>query len=144
MLGYAHAYEASGGPRYLGAARSAADWYVDHVPEGWIPRYDYDDPDREKLPYDSVRGLHRHRRVDATGALASRIGPSVYRKVASETLKAIVSNFLTTGGVMLHGTWGRMRHIEAGKPRLGRFPQEDIMPYGNYWIAECLFRATVG
>jgi hypothetical protein len=33
-----------------------------------------------------------------------------------------------------------MRHIEPGKPRLGRFPQEDVMPYGNYWIAECLFR----
>ena len=41
---------------------------------------------------------------------------------------------------MLHGTWGRMRHVEAGKPRLGRFPQEDVMPYGNYWIAECLYR----
>ena len=23
---------------------------------------------------------------------------------------------------------------------LGRFPQEDVMPYGNYWIAECLYR----
>ena len=74
MLGYAHAYEASGEPRYLGAARSAADWYVDHAPEGWIPRYDYDDPDREKLPYDLVRGMHRHRGADATGALASRAG----------------------------------------------------------------------
>ena len=41
---------------------------------------------------------------------------------------------------MLHGSWGRMRHIEPGKPRLGRFPQEDVMPYGNYWIAECLYR----
>ena len=36
--------------------------------------------------------------------------------------------------------WGRMRHVEPGKPRLGRFPQEDVMPYGKYWIAECLFR----
>jgi len=39
-----------------------------------------------------------------------------------------------------HYGWGRMRHVEAGKPRLGRFPQEDVMPYGNYWIAECLYR----
>ena len=141
MLGYAHAYEASGEPRYLGAARSAADWYVDHVPEGWIPRYDYNDPDREKLPYDSCAACI------ATAVLMrlARWLPEraeIYRKVARETLKAIVSDFLTTGGVVLHGTWGRMRHIEAGKPRLGRFPQEDIMPYGNYWIAECLFRAT--
>jgi hypothetical protein len=33
-----------------------------------------------------------------------------------------------------------MRHSEAGKPRLGRFPQEDVMPYGNYWIAEGVYR----
>ncbi|TAJ85504.1 MAG: hypothetical protein EPO41_26180 [Reyranella sp.] len=30
--------------------------------------------------------------------------------------------------------------MEAGKPRLGRFPQEDVVPYDNYWIAECLYR----
>ena len=65
----------------------------------------------------------------------------LYRNVARETLKALMSDFLSPGGVLLHGSWGRMRHVEAGKPRLGRFPQEDIMPYGNYWIAECLFRA---
>lgn len=45
----------------------------------------------------------------------------------------------------LHGSWGRKRAKEIpGTPgallRLGRFPQEDIMPYGNYWIAECLYR----
>ena len=40
-----------------------------------------------------------------------------YRSVARETLKALVSDFLTVGGVVLHGSWGRMRHIEAGKPR---------------------------
>jgi unsaturated chondroitin disaccharide hydrolase len=33
-----------------------------------------------------------------------------------------------------------MRHREDGQPSLGRFPQEDVMPYGNYWVAECLFR----
>jgi unsaturated chondroitin disaccharide hydrolase len=63
-----------------------------------------------------------------------------YRDVARETLKVLLADFLTPGGVVLHGSWGRMRHVEAGKPRLGRFPQEDVMPYGNYWIAECLYR----
>jgi unsaturated chondroitin disaccharide hydrolase len=64
-----------------------------------------------------------------------------YQSVAQATLKALIADFLTVGGVVLHGSWGRMRHIEPGKPRLGRFPQEDVMPYGNYWIAECLYRA---
>jgi unsaturated chondroitin disaccharide hydrolase len=140
MLGFAHAYEASGKSRYLGAAQSAADWYVAHAPQGWVPRYDYNDPDRATLPYDSCAACI------ATAVLMrlARWLPDRaerYRGVAQETLKALVADFLTVGGVVLHGSWGRMRHVEAGKPRLGRFPQEDVMPYGNYWIAECLFRA---
>jgi unsaturated chondroitin disaccharide hydrolase len=141
MLGFAHGYEASGNPEYLKAAQRAADWYVDHAPAGWVPRYDYDDPDREKLPYDSCAACI------ATAVLMrlARWLPDRaerYRMVARETLNALIANFLTTSGVVLHGTWGRMRHIEQGKPRLGRFPQEDVMPYGNYWITECLYRAT--
>ncbi|MPZ35191.1 MAG: hypothetical protein GEV13_30160 [Rhodospirillales bacterium] len=46
-----------------------------------------------------------------------------YRDVAQETLKVLLADFLTSGGA-----------------RLGRFPQEGVMPHGNYWIAECLNR----
>jgi unsaturated chondroitin disaccharide hydrolase len=141
MLGYAHGYEASGRQVYLDAARRAADWYVDHVPPGWVPRYDYHDPDRDSLPYCScTAAIATAQLMRLARWLPDRA--ERYRHVARETLKALLANFLTPGGVLLHGSWGRMRHIEAGKPRLGRFPQEDVMPYGNYWIAECLFRAT--
>lgn len=139
MLGYAHGYEASGNPAYLDAARRAADWYVEHAPPGWVPRYDYHDPDREALPYDSCAAcIGTAQLLRLARWLPDRA--ERYRHVARETLKALLTNFLTPGGVVLHGSWGRMRHVEPGKPRLGRFPQEDIMPYGNYWIAECLFR----
>jgi unsaturated chondroitin disaccharide hydrolase len=139
MLGFAHAYEAGAKPHYLEAAQRAADWYVEHAPPGWIPRYDYDDPDRDTLPYDSCAAcIATSVLMRLARWLPERAGR--YRMVARETLEALLANFLTVGGVVLHGSWGRMRHVEAGKPRLGRFPQEDIMPYGNYWIAECLFR----
>jgi unsaturated chondroitin disaccharide hydrolase len=139
MLGYAHAYEASGDQRYLEAARRAADWYVANVPDGWVPRYDYHDPEREKLPYDScAAAIATANLIRLARWLPDRA--ENYRSVARETLKALLSNFLTPGGAVLHGSWGRMRHVEPGKPRLGRFPQEDVMPYGNYWIAECLYR----
>jgi unsaturated chondroitin disaccharide hydrolase len=139
MLGYAHGYEASGNPVYLDAARRAADWYVDHVPPGWVPRYDFHDPDRETLPYCScTAAIATAQLMRLARWLPDRA--ERYRHVADETLKRLLADFLTPGGVLLHGSWGRMRHVEPGKPRLGRFPQEDVMPYGNYWIAECLFR----
>jgi len=60
-----------------------------------------------------------------------------YQSVAKATLKALIADFP-------HGWWrrvawklGRMRNIEARpSPVLAGFPQEDIMPYGNYWIAD--------
>ena len=139
MLGYAHGYEASRQDRYLDAARRAADWYVAHAPEGWVPRYDYHDPDRSSLPYDSCAAcIATAQLMRLARWLPDRAGQ--YRSVARATLQALMNDFLTADGTVLHGSWGRMRHVKPGKPRLGRFPQEDVMPYGNYWIAECLFR----
>ncbi len=47
-----------------------------------------------------------------------------YRSVARETLKALLSNFLTPGGVVLHGSWGRMRHIEPASRASAAFPRK--------------------
>ncbi|WP_428679352.1 hypothetical protein [Reyranella sp.] len=139
MLDFAHGYEASGKPAYLDAARRAADWYVANVPPEWVPRYDFQDPERESLPYCSCTAAIATAQLMRLACwLPDRADR--YRHVARETMKALIANFLSPGGVLLHGSWGRMRHIEPGHPRLGRFPQEDVMPYGNYWIAECLFR----
>jgi unsaturated chondroitin disaccharide hydrolase len=104
-----------------------------------VPRYDYHDPNRDTLPYDSCAAcIATAQLLRLARWLPDRA--ERYRHVARETLLALLANFLSPGGVVLHGSWGRMRHAEPGKPRLGRFPQEDVMPYGNYWIAECLFR----
>ena len=71
MLGFSHAYEASRKSYYLDAARLAADWYVGHAPQGWVPRYDYDDPDRETLPYEFVCRVHCSGCSAPSGALAA-------------------------------------------------------------------------
>ena len=103
----------AGTGHYLNAARTAADWYVAHAPQSWVPRYDYNDPDRETLPYDSCAACI------ATAVLLrlARWLPDRaerYRDVARETSRR---SFPTpdVGGVVLHGSWGRMRHIEAGQ-----------------------------
>src|SRR5258708_24046224 len=93
MLGFAHAYEASGKSRYLDAAQSAADWYVAHAPQGWVPHYDYNDPERERLPYDSCAACI------ATAVLMrlARWLPDLaerYRSVAQENLITLAAAFL--------------------------------------------------
>ena len=137
--GFAHGFEATAQEHYLAAARRAADWYLDHAPADWVPHYDFDDPERHTLPRDacaaSIATANLLRLARWLPERANR-----YRAVARATLAELVRNYLGPGGVVLHSSWGRMRHREEGKPGLGRFPQEDVMPYANYWIAECLFR----
>lgn len=121
MLGFSHAYEASRKAQYLEAARSAADWYVAHVPQGWVPRYDYNDPDRDKLPYDSCAACI------ATAVLPrlARCLPdraSRYQDVARETLKVLLADFLTPGGVVLHGSWGRRAPCRSRQAATGPLP----------------------
>lgn len=148
MHNFTNAFEGTGEPRFLDMAVKLSNWYIAHLPEDWVPYYDFDDPERSTLPRDSCSA------AIATNALIrlARLRPELagsYRPVIEATLAELVDNYLTQGGVLLHGTWG---HEEKGFSRLapqghvrrtGRFPQEDVMPYGNYFVSECLFRELV-
>lgn len=139
-----NAWEATRDPAFLDAATRMIDWYLAHVPEDRVPFYDFQDPDIPNVPRDSCTATlvtnAMIRLARWRPELASR-----YRPAIEATLTELLSSYLTAGGILLHGSWGRKRAKEIpGKPgailKLGRYPQEDIMPYGNYWIAECVFR----
>jgi unsaturated chondroitin disaccharide hydrolase len=135
---FASAYEGTGAKDILEVACRVADWYVSHVPADLVPFYDFEDPGRPSVPRDSCAAAIA---VAALIRLAKWLPmrARLYRRIVESTLQELVLNYLSPGGVLLHGSWGRMRG-EKARLRLGRFPQEDVMPYGNYWIVECLFR----
>jgi unsaturated chondroitin disaccharide hydrolase len=140
ILGYANGYEATGSDHYLDVALRAADWWVQHAPTDWVPYYDFDDPNHDSIPRDSCAAV-----VAATQLLRlARWRPDRaerYCGVARGTALELLRNYLSPGGVLLHGSWGRLRQRHGAG--LGRYPQEDIMPYGNYWITEYLYRELV-
>ena len=138
MHNYTNAWEATGDEEFLDAARRASRWYVDHVPVDHVPFYDFDDPAIPTVPRDSctaaicANALLRLARLDAQSA-------SWARPAAEAALEALTTDYLSPGGVLLHGSWGRLPEDKAGAG-YSRFPQEDVMPYGNYWIVEGLWR----
>jgi len=129
------AYEATGAPEFLSASTQLVDWYLEHLPVDWIPFYDFDDPNAA-IPRDSCSATlvanSLCKLVRVNDALEKR-----YRPALESMLGELVANYLSPGGVFLHGSWGQL-----GRGRLprGRFPQEDIMPYANYWGVEALYR----
>ncbi|MCG3770837.1 MAG: Unsaturated chondroitin disaccharide hydrolase [Nitrosomonadaceae bacterium] len=132
---FTSAYEAYRVEKYLDTALGLVQWFLMKLGNDLVPPYDFDDPDNANGPRDSCTAAIV---ANALLRLAVLHPPSraEFRHQASRILAELVTNYLTSGGVLLHGSWGRAKR----RFNLGRFPQEDVMPYGNYWIAEALFR----
>jgi len=146
MHNFTAAWEATGEQRFLNTAIHLADWWCDHVPEDWVPHYDFDDPERESKTKDScsaaLASLALIRLCRYRPELCSR-----YRPVIENTLTILAQRYLAEGGLLLHGSWGDRRWQSAlmfvpPSPD-SRFPQEEVMPYGNYYFVEALYRELV-
>lgn len=138
MHNYVNVYEATGDPRFLEVARKVCRWYVNHLPEDHVPFYDFADPDAPAVPRDScsatiaANALMRLARLDDESA--------TWASAAADSITAeLFANYLSPGGVLLHSSWGRLPAEKAGAG-FSRFPLEDVMPYGNYWIVEAAYR----
>ncbi|NJC62983.1 hypothetical protein HC028_00395 [Planosporangium flavigriseum] len=135
---YVNVYEASGDPHFLDVARRVCRWYVENLPADSVPFYDFADPAAPGVPRDScsatiaANALLRLARLDPESAAWAR---SAGEAIVDELL----ANYLSPGGVLLHSSWGRLPPEKAGAG-ISRFPLEDVMPYGNYWIVEALYR----
>lgn len=138
MHNYVNVYEATGEPRFLEVARRVCRWYVDHLPEDSVPFYDFADPAAPTVPRDSCSATIA---ANALMRLARLDGQSTqWASAAAESItKELFTNYLSPGGVLLHSSWGRLPPEKAGAG-FSRFPLEDVMPYGNYWVVEAAYR----
>ncbi len=136
MHNYTAAYESTGQQRFLDAAIRASDWWVKNVPSEWVPPYDFTDPARASLPKDScaaaIAANSLIRLAEIRPELASR-----YRPVAEGTMIELAKNYLSEGGILLHGSIG---NVKSQGTMGARFPQEDVIPFGNYYFVEALCR----
>ncbi|NJC21484.1 unsaturated chondroitin disaccharide hydrolase [Arthrobacter pigmenti] len=138
MHNYVNVYEATGDARFLDVARRVCHWYVDHLPEDHVPFYDFADPAAPAVPRDSCSATIA---ANALLRLARLDGESTgWAAAAADSITGeLFTNYLTPGGVLLHSSWGRLPPEKAGAG-FSRFPLEDVMPYGNYWIVEAAYR----
>jgi unsaturated chondroitin disaccharide hydrolase len=146
--------EAAGRPALQEASERLNAWWLTHLPEDWVPFYDFDDPDRELGPRDSD-----------SAAIATSVLMRLYEKpgapaelanIIDATLTELCRNYITQGGVMIHGSMGKIRPLLYGMettrlppghsslPVFTRFPQEELMGFGNYFIVETLHRRLTG
>lgn len=140
MHNYTNAFDATGDAEFLDIARAVSRWYVEHLPADNVPHYDFGDPAIPHVPRDScsaaisANALLKLAALDpASATWALPAGRAI--------IDELVAHYLSPGGVLLRGSWGRLPPEKAGAG-ISRFPLEDVMPYGNYWIVEALYRRS--
>jgi unsaturated chondroitin disaccharide hydrolase len=135
MHSFASCLESADDTRIRDALGRAARWFVAHMPEDGILYYDYDDPRRGEIPRDSCGTLLGSVALRRCAALGIDVGDGL--ALADRSEAELLRNYIAPGGVVLHGSWG----VGEGKSRWNTlFPLQDVMPYGNYWLAELLHR----
>jgi unsaturated chondroitin disaccharide hydrolase len=154
MLGFLGGWEASGEKRFLDVVLKMTAYWLARTKDDPIPFYDFDDPAAPMLPRDSCAAAMA---ADVLIRLARAVGPSrqsdTYIAAADRILAELCDNYLSPGGVLLHGSAG---HVKTGTifgaplsrapqnndphHRTQRFPQEEVMPYGNLFIVSALYR----
>ncbi|MBZ4017645.1 hypothetical protein [Streptomyces purpurogeneiscleroticus] len=138
MHNYVNAFEATGEQDFLDVARAASRWYVDHLPQDHVAFYDFGDPNRPHVPRDSCSAAISANALLKLAALDPE-STEWAAPAATAIITELLAGYLSPGGVLLHSSWGRLPAEKAGAG-ISRFPLEDVMPYGNYWIVEALFR----
>ncbi len=153
MMGFTAAYEATGIQRYLDTAVRLTDFWLSRTGDDPVPFYDFDDPRKDEVPRDSCAAaivanvLMRLHRL--------RPGDPRYLAAADATITELHNNYLGRGGSLLHGSGGQFTPIMFGSARTRRppktpadwalarrFPQEEVMHYGDYFFVEALYRRT--
>jgi len=133
MISLATAYEITGEKSFLQAAIRTSDWYAQHIPDDYIPFYDFDDPRIPLVARDTSAAtiaccaLSILKEKDSVPADKS----DKYERVIRGTLNQILNRYLTLGGILMGGSWGAL---------LKKDPPEVVMPYGNYYLVEAIHR----
>jgi hypothetical protein len=135
IAGWTIAYRYTGDPRFLDAARRAADYFTAHLPADKVPYWDFELPSTTGEPRDSsaaaiaASGLLELATFEADPAVRlTRIG-AAKDMLASLSSPAYLSEGTTNAAILLHGT----RHKPAGSYDHG-------LIFGDYYFLEALGR----
>jgi unsaturated chondroitin disaccharide hydrolase len=153
MLSYTTGYETTGEARFLDTATRMANWWVARTAVDPVPFYDFDDPRRGDLPRDSCAAAMAAGVLVRLDRLVRGAG---YLEAADRTIAELCANYLGRGGGLLHGSAGNIRtptlfgrahsrrapRSAAEWPSSFRFPQEEVMPYGDFFFVDALYRRS--
>jgi unsaturated chondroitin disaccharide hydrolase len=141
LHGLTAAFEHSADPRFEEAAVRAADWWLAQFNVDPLPPYDAADPAGAASPRDSCAAAITANAMTRLITCAP-LRHARFQAFVDATVATLLERCLGAGGMLLHSSWGNRREQSSHDiaPRVLRFPQEDVVPDGNYFVVELLAR----
>lgn len=129
MLGFSHA--ATLDPeRFTETARTVSDWWIEHLPEDGLARWDFDDPD-PAAPLDTAATAIATASLLKLSQLLGEGREGHYRRAAERSLAPLARLVVPDGeaaGMLPHGCYNL---------RIG-LAVDDELVWGTYFLAESL------
>jgi len=138
IYGFLEVYEDIGGQRYLDRAVSAADYFLDRLPQDTVPYWDFDAPN---IPTEEKDASAAAIAASALIRLTEATGEQKYREAAIKLLQALSSDKYLAGVADKMG--GLLRHQTGHKGRKGTDRERELdvnINYGDYYYLEALNR----
>ncbi len=136
LYGFTMAYRETGNPVLLEAAMKVADYFIDNLPDDYIPWWDNKDPDIPNTIRDSSAAAIASAGLVELGTLVKDpVAKEKYSTAARNILSSLCSPaYLTSGS----NSYGILRHATWKKPA---DPQADTtLIWGDYNFLEALLR----
>jgi unsaturated chondroitin disaccharide hydrolase len=128
LMQYAQAYEATGTELFLDTFLRCADYWVDHLPDDLIPYYDMSDPRIPHVPRDSCSAVIAMNAMIRVCNKNPQMEPK-FKQVVGDIMQELYDFYLTPGGLMLHGSWGKSQ-----EPL-----HERILHFGNLYLPDAVY-----
>ena len=135
VYGFTTAYRETGDSRFLDTARKVSDYFINRLPQDYIPYWDFELPDTTGQPRDSSAAS-----AAASGLLQlSRLETDNTRKTTYLNAAKNILNSLSSSSYMAEGTTNKavLLHGTYSKPG-GKYDTGLI--WGDYYFLEAMLR----
>ena len=129
MLGFAQAARIDP-DRFAPTAQRVADWWLQHLPQDRVARWDFDDPDPEAALDTSATAIATAALLKLAAIVPGRA--DTYFKGAERSAEALVDRHLRQGGALGEGCYNH---------RLGLATRSELI-WGDYFLLESLCALT--
>jgi len=139
LYGFAVAYRYTQNTGFLEAAQKVADYFIDNLPDDYVPYWDFSDPDiPDTIRDSSAASIAAAGLFELSMLVKSESAREKYNAAAKNILSSLCSNYLADGsssnGILDHATWKKPTDPQA----------DTSLIWGDYNFLEALMRYKKG